>query len=157
MAHKTTNTKQKYESDSNEEKGIEYWSSEILPNLFIGGENASLDKKRLKYSKITHILICAKELKKIHAGSFVYLLIPGLDTNDFKLNQYFEITNDFIKNGLKEGRLLICCMEGKSRSCTIAANYILKNFDTDLEETLTFLKLKHPPCNINVGFLKQLE
>ena len=70
----------------------------------------------------------------------------------------FETSNEFITDALdNNGKVLIHCMAGRSRSATIVSAYIIKTFGMDPENTVKSIKSKRKIVQPNNSFLEQLD
>ena len=74
--------------------------TEIIPFLFLGNVENSMDKEFLKRNKITNILCVASNLKCQYPDEFNYLKIPAYDDEQFNLGLYFDQMADFIHNSI---------------------------------------------------------
>ncbi|XP_024153446.1 dual specificity protein phosphatase 13 [Oryzias melastigma] len=112
---------------------------EIWPNLFLGNVAAAQNKKKLHNLSITHVLNAAHSKQgsigdeSFYGNTCVYFGIPAEDSEHYDLSQYFKVAADFIQKGLqsKEGRVLVHCIMGVSRSATLVLAYLM------LKERLT--------------------
>ena len=91
---------------------------------------------------------CVKEHLKID--------VEDLPTAD--LEPHFPTACDFIHACLKaNGRVLVHCNMGISRSASIVIAYLCKANGTLMKEARDFVKGKRAQIDPNVGFLMQLE
>lgn len=83
----------------------------------------------------------------------------GLDLEDVcseNISRYFEDANYFIDNALKNnGKVLVHCLAGISRSATITIAYLMKVHQMTLEEAAITVK-KARSIMPNEGFITQL-
>jgi dual specificity phosphatase 12 len=128
--------------------------------LFIGGLKALDAPNRLEEASITHILsvlefdCCNWE----EFSQYKRLLIQADDIPRENLLQYFQRTNSFIEDGLREdGAVIVHCAMGVSRSATICCAYLMNKFSLSPEEALEMARKARPLCNPNDGFLEQLK
>lgn len=135
---------------------LDYYATQLFYGLWIGGEQAGSELERLTASKITHILVAAKELKPEFPGKFVYLHLPIEDEEEFRIDEFFNLSNFFIKEARSEGNVLVHCKEGKSRSVTLILAYLICERKMSVDEALNIVKKKRPWININSGFVDQL-
>ena len=96
--------------------------------------------------------------------------MPDLSDTDL-LSTWFEPAVSFIEDGLKqEGRILIHCYHGISRSATLLAAYLLKvglnpkpvdshriNGPCSVQEVLAYIKSRRETVCPNEGFMAQLK
>ena len=131
---------------------------EIIPHLFLGTIGSASNIKQLQSCKITHVLCCAKGIKNFFPNEFKYLNLDILDSEKVKIKQYFEQTNKFIDEAIKNnGNVLVHCHAGISRSSTILMAYIMKSQKMSVDKVLALLKSKREKVNPNSGFLEQLR
>lgn len=136
-------------------------TTEVIDNLFltcgINAKNAQL----LQLYKITHVLTVAREIDISKLASHLminYKQIPAEDEDNYPLSMYFDEIADFIHEGLKNnGRVLVHCAYGASRSPTAILAYLIKFKKMKFEEALEMMKDKRSVVDPNPGFIEQLE
>ncbi|CAG9330279.1 unnamed protein product [Blepharisma stoltei] len=130
----------------------------IDERLFLGNEAVANSLEILTEHGITHILIAAKELQPHFEGSFVYKKIDIYDQSNADIRKYFGECNQFIDEAISNnGKVLVHCYQGISRSCTIVAAYLIYKKGYSCMYTLDLIKKKHHQCCPNDGFIKQLD
>lgn len=148
-------------STSNEPINITY-PSEILPRfLYLGGYIDDKDVALLDHLGITHIVDAtgAQMSKNICGDRISYLPINIWDVESADISQHFEVTNQFISTASKqEGRVLVHCRAGVSRSTSLVLAYLLhsRHFGT-LAEALSHVAKCRPWIIPNAAFRKQLR
>ena len=128
------------------------------------------DLSKLESLGVTHVLNTAEGTgsNQILTGSdfygtdIKYFGIPGSDEESFDLSEYFDQGADFIREAIgtrdnpnKNGKILVHCMAGVSRSATIVLVYMIRDHQMDLLDALKTARRKryiYP----NDGFLQQL-
>jgi dual specificity phosphatase 12 len=81
-----------------------------------------------------------------------------LDAPQQNIIQYFDETFDFIHHILEgEGRVLVHCVAGVSRSATIITAYLMRLKGLRYKAALAMLKRVRPFVTPNDGFLEQLR
>ncbi len=143
--------------------------SNIIPHIYITNWPSSNNLETLKSYNIKAVINVTPEQKPADTLMYMktnhidYLQIPILDTPNENILQYFNQTYDFInKHVRKKENVLIHCMAGVSRSVTITANYMARDFISKFspEETLDFIinviRQSRPIVNPNGGFKQQL-
>ena len=131
---------------------------EIIPHLFLGSIGSASNLKQLQNCKITHILCCASGIKNFFPNDFKYLNLDILDSEKVNIKQYFEQTNKFIGDAIKNnGSVLVHCHAGISRSSTILMAYIMNSQKMGVDKVLDLLKSKRDKVNPNAGFIEQLR
>lgn len=121
---------------------------------FAGAYNIS---HMLKY-KITHILVCARELSCKFPETFVYLHIDLDDTPTSTISIYLKMTSDFIHNALTSGgTVLVHCAMGISRSPSIVIAYLLSYEQLTYSEAYELVHFKHRSTRPMPNFTKELK
>ncbi|XP_017552048.2 dual specificity protein phosphatase family protein [Pygocentrus nattereri] len=106
---------------------------EVWPNLFIGNVAIAQNRTTLKKLGITHILNVAHSKQgsigdqSYYGEEFVYYGIPAEDSSKFDLSVHFRPASDFIHKALKKknGKVLVHCIMGVSRSSTLVLAYLM--------------------------------
>ena len=114
------------------------------------------DMEWLQATKITHVLNMTKELPIHFDDLFEYKRVPAVDADAFKLSKYFPEIIEFIEKGLKNGKVLVHCMMGVSRSATAVILYLVAKKGMKSSVARRFVKQKCPLVNPNKGFITQL-
>lgn len=84
--------------------------------------------------------------------------IECLDLPDTQLLPILNETNDIIKSVKeKNGRILVHCNAGVSRSSTVCIGYLMQHKQMDFESAFRLVKLERECIRPNDGFLKQLK
>ena len=131
---------------------------EIIPHLFLGSIGSASNLKELQNCKITHIVCCAKGIKNFFPDNFKYLNSDLLDSETADIKKYFEESNKFIDDAIKNnGNVLVYCHAGVSRSSTILIAYIMKHKEMKIDKVLELIRSKREKVNPNNGFIKQLK
>ena len=126
--------------------------TEILPNLFLGDLNDSINNK---YETV--FSMCPTPL--LYNKSFHYRY-PIEDNPTQNIIQYFdEITNNIYHHLLcdKNKKILVHCAVGRSRSATIIIAFLMRYEQYNLHTAYQYVLLKRPIIQPNIGFLKQLS
>jgi protein-tyrosine phosphatase len=132
--------------------------SELIPGLFIGSIGAALNKEFLISEHFTHVLTVADDLPNAYPELFTYKSINLLDTIEFNLLVHLPEAIEFIDSALtNNGKILVHCFAGKSRSASVCCAYLMHSLNLHLEESIAFLKEKRPCIMPNPGFLFQLQ
>ena len=134
-------------------------ANEIIDGIYLGNINSVYDIKKLKELGITHIISVLSGFIPPYPEDFDYLVINAYDTENTNLLKTFETANKFIDETLYEnnGKVLIHCMAGRSRSATILAAFIIKNFGMDVKNSIESIKIKRNIVEPNKSFLNQLN
>ncbi len=117
----------------------------IMDRLAIGGKK---DVENLP-SEITAVLNCARELNTEREG-IEYFKIPLVDFNRLLLRDQLDImkeylpkTMEWMKEKIRNHRILVHCTSGIGRSPTIVACY-LNEIGFSIDEAIEFIKSKRP-------------
>jgi len=133
--------------------------SRILDNLYLGSYADAKNQSLLTNLGITHIVTAGVELRPLYPKNFKYFYIPAFDSPDYKLNVYFDETGNFIHNALEKenGKVLVHCHWGISRSTTIVLAYLIKHHNMSPFEAKVFVKQRRSIIYPNEGFIRQIE
>merc|ERR1711872_9120 len=139
---------------------------EIIPNLFLGNKAAAENTEYLKTNKITHLLNMGSDSKR----STKFFVVPdkeGLEKEgielkscpewrDMKIIDCFAECTDWIQKSLdEEGRVLVVCWQGASRSAAIVLAFLVRKMNMRLEEAVMLVK-RERDIRPNNAFLQQL-
>ena len=138
--------------------------SEILPGLYVSGYKAAMSLGALEKAGITHVINTAKGIKdffptfKEHPERCQYLHLDMLDTETEDLSGRLTTSLTFISDSIQgRGRVLVHCMQGKSRSGSVAVAYVMVAEGLGYEEALKVVQLKRPVVEPNNNFERQLK
>ncbi|CAF1238544.1 unnamed protein product [Rotaria sordida] len=131
--------------------------SEILPDVYVTSAIVARQGKVLDEFGITHVIsIQAKPISPFNHRE--YLLITAKDHISQDLLQYAAQCNDFIHNArLNRGKVLIHCVEGKSRSPSIACIYVMTITGISWSDTINSLRGVRTLVDPNFAFQRQLK
>lgn len=140
-------------------------------HLFVCFSSISLNFKELQTLGITHLLNAAQGTKFYHVNTgpedyvesgIIFHGIPAMDSFLFKLDRYFDDASDFIgkavgtKNtGKLDGKILVHCKEGVSRSASLVLAYLVRDQEMQLADAVRLVRSKREIIP-NDGFLGQL-
>jgi len=110
--------------------------NEIIPNLWLGNFKSAYDKQFLRNYNIKYVVSIMDNFNNNYRyNNIAYLFIPITDKDicTINMNNIFDITTNFILNGLRENvGVLIHCKQGHHRSASIVAaflsNYLKMNY-----------------------------
>lgn len=130
-----------------------------------------MDEGQLQGLGITHVLNAAhgKKLYHVQTGpdyykesGIIYHGVPAMDMFTFKIDRYFDEACDFIgkavgtrKTGNFNGKILVHCKEGVSRSATLVLAYLVRDQEMTLQDAVSLVRSKREILP-NQGFLQQL-
>lgn len=128
-----------------------YELNEITPDVYITNEYTARDYDRLAQLGIKQILSVGMELKPHETEHFVTKHISIDDIPMARICDHFDDAHAFIK----QGRTLVHCHAGISRSVSIVIAHLMNNGMT-FSQALALVRSKRPVANPNSGFIKQL-
>lgn len=133
-------------------------ASEILPYLFIGNQRDAANKERLNKLGITHVLNVTSHLPlHFEDEGITYKRLPATDSGSQNLKQYFSEAINFIECAHKtNGKVLVHCQAGVSRSPAIVTAYLIATTCKSLTEAFTIVKDRRPIVAPNINFMGQL-
>lgn len=133
-------------------------ASQILDYLYLGSEWNASNLEELQQNGITHILNVTREIDNFFPSVFEYQNIREYDEEATDLLRYLDRTYRFIKEArMANGKVLVHCKMGISRSATVTISYVMKEYDLSLSEALCKVKQCRSIVNPNKSFRKQLE
>ncbi|XP_078507112.1 dual specificity protein phosphatase 8-like [Lissotriton helveticus] len=130
----------------------------VLPHLYLGSQSDALDQEVITRNGITHLLNISCSCPK---PNFVpdshFLRIPINDSYSDKILPWLQPATEFIdKAELVNGKVLVHCLAGISRSAAIAIAYVMSTMGLPLDDAYRFVKEKRPNISPNFNFLGQL-
>jgi len=131
--------------------------NKILPGLFIGNFRDAKDEEQIKANGITHIL-AAHDDAKPYLKSIKYKCVDVADNPTANLSEHFKECITFIHEARKNnGSVLVHCIAGVSRSCTLSAAYVIIVSELSWNEAIDVIRCVRECVNPNYGFQKQLQ
>lgn len=132
--------------------------TKILPFLYLGNEENSQDVKTLQSTGIDFVMnVSETAADSPHVIRTHYLKIPVRDTISENIVDWFQSAFDFIDRVRScDGRVLVHCVGGVSRSATIAVGYVMRHMQLSLDNAYRFVKDKRPTISPNLNFMGQL-
>lgn len=140
--------------------------TQVVPNLWIGGEEESINRSFLK-RHIDIIINCSTDLPfipELDEFNIEYIRLPVNDLlnpedNLAMLHALPKITYYIWKN-LKQGRrILVHCYAGKQRSAAVIAAYLITYMNLTAQQAILLLQSKRiicftPSCNFESALLQ---
>lgn len=118
----------------------------------------------MKKNGITHVVCFVDESEArlfrtaLLAQYFSYQQFIVSDSNLQNLIQYFPSTSQYIYNVIsQQGKVVVCCIGGMSRSPTFVIAYIMEIFKIDASQAYHYVQAKRLCINPNDGFKSQLK
>ncbi|KAL4486035.1 hypothetical protein ABPG72_003969 [Tetrahymena utriculariae] len=133
--------------------------TKIIEGIYVGNYLSAMDQKNLIKENITHIINCSpSDCPNLFEKDFTYLNINIQDNWKTNLFLVIYIILDFLRNALeKNGRVLIHCNQGISRSPSIVIAYLIYTEKINANIALEKLKKKYPYADPNLDFQIQLN
>ncbi|XP_030624962.1 dual specificity protein phosphatase 4 [Chanos chanos] len=130
---------------------------EILPFLFLGSALHASKKDMLDGMGISALLNVSSNCPNHFEGAYQYKCIPVEDNHKEDISSWFIEAIEFI-DSVKDsnGRVLVHCQAGISRSATICLAYLMKKKRVRLEEAFEFVKQRRSIISPNFSFMGQL-
>lgn len=127
-------------------------------SLFIGSAGCIYHEDRLRHHKITHIVCLTSKVKSYLFSDINYCRIPIDDDNCQDLRNVWNICFQFIDSAaLNNGRILVHCYKGQSRSTAILCGYMITRHGLSLETALQLIRSVRPIAQPNENFMNQLQ
>lgn len=133
--------------------------SEVVPGqVFVSGSTIAGDWRELEFRGITHVINVASRVCRCPFVEKIKYLAIGLeDSCEVDIQSYFYECINFIEQALaRSGRVLIHCVEGVSRSCTVTIAYLMWKRSLGYEQADVVVRTARPVCEPNLGFVFQL-
>jgi dual specificity MAP kinase phosphatase len=133
-------------------------ASEILPYLLIGNQRDAANRERLTELGVTHILNVTSQLPlHFESDGIACKRLAASDSGSQNLKQYFAEAIEFIDDAREaNGRVLVHCQAGVSRSPTIVIAYLMARNHQNLCEAFSFVKDRRSIVAPNLNFMGQL-
>jgi len=130
----------------------------ITSNLYVGDVNCIFSDDLLSSRGITHILSAALGVQPCFEDKYEYKCLDLMDLDDFEIQDHFNDAADFINRGLRDdGKVLVHCMAGRSRSATLLAAYFIKYELLTTDEALDKIRVQRSVISPNLGFVNKLR
>ncbi|RUS83284.1 hypothetical protein EGW08_008964 [Elysia chlorotica] len=132
--------------------------SEILPHVYLGDVSHSSQRALLEELGITALLNVSSSCHNHFQASYTYKNVTVSDNMDADLITWFPELIDFIESvSSQQGRVLVHCRAGVSRSATVCIAYIMQKQGLSLDSAYEFVKSKRPVIDPNINFIRQLQ
>lgn len=135
----------------------------ILSNfLYLGSQDAVTDTNidEYKFTDILSIGIDTPPFEQNTDQPVQLHFVPCLDLPDTKLEDFIDVTMaliDSVRVSNPNGRILVHCNAGVSRSSTVCIAYLMKVERMGFQQAYDHVKSRRECIRPNDGFLKQLK
>jgi len=135
---------------------------EVYPGLFITDMDTAMNLEALEDHKIEAVLCvtntaCPEPVLDLYEVSGIrYFYIPMVDSEDFDIRFYFEITNKIIDRTIAHN-VLVHCGAGISRAPTVVCAWLLASGAADSADDAIAMIRPYRRIEPNLGFYKQLQ
>ncbi|XP_023416611.1 dual specificity protein phosphatase 18 [Cavia porcellus] len=131
--------------------------SKITRSLYISSGAAANNKFLLSSNQITTVINVSVEVVNTFYENIQYMQVPVVDAPTTCLYDFFDSIADHIHSvEMKEGRTLLHCAAGVSRSAALCLAYLMKYHAMSLLDAHTWTKSCRPIIRPNSGFWEQL-
>ena len=131
--------------------------SQITSSLYISNGVAANNKLMLSSNQITSIVNVSVEVVNTLYEDIQYVQVPVADTPMSRLCDFFDPIADHIHSvEMKQGRTMLHCVAGVSRSAALCLAYLMKYHTMSLLDAHTWTKSCRPIIRPNNGFWEQL-
>ncbi|XP_005409051.1 PREDICTED: dual specificity protein phosphatase 21 [Chinchilla lanigera] len=134
-----------------------YELSKITGSLYISNAVTASNQCILSYYNITTVINASVEVENTFFEDIQYVYVPVSDTPTSYIYDFFDPIADRIHSvEMKQGRTLLHCAAGVSRSPALCLAYLMKYHSMTLLEAHTWTKACRPIIRPNNGFWEQL-
>jgi len=134
--------------------------SPINPFLSVGVRPTTSDLGPLEAAGVTHVVSCLESHEHAKVAflqrHFQTLFLPARDGMTQDLSHAFPRFFDFADKA-HDGRLLVHCQAGVSRSGTLATAWVMRTQQLSFFEAVTTVRKRRPRVLPNIGFASQLQ
>ena len=129
----------------------------ITDNIVLGGRDDSQNSDLLFDFGISHVLNVAQQLPNMFTCHFQYEKLDLLDNEECDIRSAMPRAVEFIRNiENSNGRVLIHCISGVSRSVTVLVMYLMMEHRLPLKESYDYIKKCRPFIGPNESFKLQM-
>jgi protein-tyrosine phosphatase len=126
----------------------------IDEHVYIGDEDSARDIGVLQELGITHILIAGSYMRA-YLTNMNYKQLPLEDSLEQNLTNYLSDALAYIDNA--QGKVLVHCAAGISRSGSIIVAYLMKKNNTGFDTALSMARNRSSRIRPNPNFERQLR
>jgi hypothetical protein len=139
----------------------------IIPReLFLCGQRDLFNMEIVACAKLTAFLCVASNVEcpsyvtreDRATGRVAFLHLPMVDNAGTDVIHYLARAFDFIDAARADGRaVVVYCQAGKSRSASVVAAYLMREFEMDFAAAMRHIRLTRPIVDPNIAFCMQLQ
>ena len=130
----------------------------IINNIYLGSAFNASNKELLDYYNIKYIINITNEISNYYPEDITYVNYKIYDNNKDRIGDFLDDSflklNEFINNN--DGNILVHCFMGASRSATVVAYYLIKQFNLSPKLAIISLKEKRITVNLTNRFYNDL-
>ncbi|XP_023968847.1 dual specificity protein phosphatase 14-like isoform X1 [Chrysemys picta bellii] len=131
--------------------------AQISPCLYLCSGNAAANRPLVSARAVTCVVNATMEIPNANWPDIEYVKVPVPDLPHAPLGLYFDSVADRIhQTGKRNGRTLVHCVAGVSRSASLCIAYLMKYHRLSLLDAHQWVKSRRPVVRPNVGFWRQL-
>ena len=131
--------------------GLDPWC-EVQPNLFLGDLRAALPPLRERFD----VVVSALDDQELFSVVEPDLALGMDDAESQDIGPAVEQVCKYLRNVGDGRRILIHCLEGRSRSVALMAGYLIRERKMSLDAAMTRIREVRPRIRPQEAFLKQL-
>jgi len=129
--------------------------AEVLPGLFLGDARHAEYVQKLK--GVSYVLnLSGKPSPAFVSKNCKVMSVEMEDRRGYRLTCHFESCLEFIRDGIREGGVLVYCEAGVNRSVAVVAAYLLVEERMSMSNVLSLLKSKRGVILTNTWFMAEL-
>ncbi|KAJ7224147.1 phosphatases II [Mycena pura] len=138
-----------------DEEGYGSMNEIVKDRLYLGDLFTAMSSKVKSKHSITHIVSVGPDYPSTGPE---HLVVSVDDEAHENLLQHLNTACQFIQKALdSNGRVLVHCMMGVSRSPTVVAAYLMKTQGMTVSQAIRTIKHQRPQIHPNAGFMEQLD
>ena len=151
MYAKTLYNAQRYVNDVFE-------ANQIIDNLWLGGISSVCNRDSLQERNISLIITAVLGSSAIFPYDFKHsrAKLKDIEEEDI-LPEIERLVPEIHKELLENKGVLVSCVKGRSRSCTIVAGYLMKYHNMTADEAIAFIKAKRSQIDPNPSYINSLK
>lgn len=135
----------------------DYGLTRITDCLYLSNGEAANNKLFLYANQITTVINVSVEVVNTYFPGIYYVHVPVADVPSARIYDFFDAVADKINAvDLNDGRTLVHCAAGVSRSATLCMAYLMKYHSVSLANAHSWVKACRPIIRPNLGFWEQL-